>query len=107
MSYCGGPEPLEMEVSWDRSHKITGKAEDSEGCNPKVGLVPIREDNSIHWRPVDLTSQPAAHDFSYSRSLPRRGPPPQQISNLQTGATGGSPVGAFFCSSSQIISVYG
>src|ERR1700692_2602291 len=72
MSYYGGPEPLEMEVSWDRSHKITGKTEDSEGCNRKVGLVPILAGNSIHWRPVDLTSQPVAHDLSYSRTAPSR-----------------------------------
>ena len=53
MSYYGGAEPLEMEAFWDRSHKITGKTEDSEGCNRKVGLVPILAGNSIHWRPVD------------------------------------------------------
>src|ERR1700680_3079921 len=69
MSYCGGPEPLEMEVPWDRSHKITGKTEDSESWHRKVGLVPSLAGGSIHWRPVDLTSQPVAHEFSYSRSV--------------------------------------
>src|SRR5258708_6210890 len=38
MSYCGGPEPLETEVLWDRSHKITGKTEDSEGCIGSLDL---------------------------------------------------------------------